>query len=392
MNFTKLFLTLMNIFSVLNFSCCGDQFMAKTSESERSTPLSLQTDAAGNVSSAVPAAGGTIGTANGSVSFPPGSLSVSTNVTVGVGASFAVSTIGSELGVSGNNFTSASSALAVISDSSNPVISSPMTISVGFSPASLNLLGNENYVIVFRATKSDGKKIIGTIPSTQLTINNAAVYFQAKYWGVYQHLKVDVPIVQTIVKDSLISPTLKADPTVSAPAISGTYAAGCNKLGFYPNAGAAAPQSRTATMTFGANATFTRNESEFVTTDCSGSVSHNKSITGSYKTGFLFGSGFALDVNLTTVSEIYNDAGLVAGANQYLRCGLNNWVIGLSKDVGNCPDNKGPKANSIYYTIYSLDSTGTIMRLGSDKDQTVNSAATRTTDLDPDPTNNLTKK
>ena len=385
----------------LMFQYCGDQFMAKTADPQRSAPLSLQTDSAGNISGTVSADGGAIAGADGSVSFAPGSLSVSTKVIVGSGSGLANSSIGSELGITNNTFTSASSAVAVV-----PAVitqmTSPMTISVSFTAPSLNLSANDYYVILFRGTLGDGKTVVGVIPASALSFNSKSVYFKASYWGVYQLAKVIVPITQFIAKDSAIkSPGLKTDPNVPAPSLIGSWFSNCisTSLG---GGGAPQPagttfggdqiQSRSILMSFANDFTFSRTEIEFSSASCSGSFSHSQSTTGVYKTGLQFGSGFAIDLTIKGTKEAYGTLTQVTYVNQTTKCGFSDWAINVPKDTSQCLNNGTTDVGKIIYTIYQIESSGTVFRFGADTGDKSNATlASRTTDLNPDTQKNLIK-
>ena len=372
---------------------CGDQFMAKTGSSERSALLSLKTDAVGNVSSIVTGDGGTVVATDGTVSFPPGALSTSTSVIVGPGQSLATTSVATELGIANNSFTSAGNALAVISSQGNPAISSPMTISVGYSPAALNLTGNELYNIIFRATQSNGRKIVGIIPSSSLNFKSNMVHFQAYFWGVYQLVKAAAPIALPIVKDSLTAPSLKADPSISAPSLTGSWYGACVQSGFSSSGASVVSKGRTVAMVFNSDLTFVRIESEYLTTDCSGIAAHGVKILGTFKTSGKYGSGFAIDFTFSSLSEVYTEPTMLSGANQSARCGSTNWAINVAKDTSNCPgDSKSIQLNPNLFTIYSIDPTGAVFRFGADNNQPNSSAASRPTDLSTDASSNLIKK
>ncbi len=134
--------------------------------------------------------------AGSSIAFPPGSLAISTSVTVEEGAPLANSGLETELGVSADAGLAAASATVVISTGVLMDAAQPFTVAIAISDGSgLNLEGGKYYIVLYKVNKTTSADLIGgIIPTSQITIANGKAEFKTKYFGAYQLATVNQPI------------------------------------------------------------------------------------------------------------------------------------------------------------------------------------------------------
>lgn len=130
--------------------------------------------------------------AGATVSFPPGSLAIDTNITMEEGSSLVLEQDAASLGIgSGSNVLNTAAAV-VISSSAKVTLSQPMTVQLPLPVgAGLSLTGNEleRLVVIFKGQKSDadgGGIIFGIIPRTEIAIENGVAVIKTQLFGSYQ--------------------------------------------------------------------------------------------------------------------------------------------------------------------------------------------------------------
>jgi hypothetical protein len=121
------------------------------------------------------------------VSFPPGSLSVDTRVTIEEAASIATATAATLLGLP-ENIASSGTAVAVLANDS-PDLIQPYQITLAMPAApELRLQEDSSTLVVFYKVKvvSNGSLLLGYLPLKNLKIAGTSVSFSASHFGAFQ--------------------------------------------------------------------------------------------------------------------------------------------------------------------------------------------------------------
>lgn len=218
-------MVLVILLGIFSLSGCQDSFMKQTTADKTSAIASLtsEVDAAGNVTATFdPNSGQTqvLKLASGAfagsaVAIPPGSLAIPVSITVGEGETLASSSFTQQIGLTDNSVTAAGPSVSFI-PSTNVQASSPLTLSLPFSVASLALtaIDTENVIVMFRAIKVNGDQTsyeMGVIPRSEMTISSDKVSFQTKQFGVFQLAKTAKKITQRMVQATIEAPVLKKE-------------------------------------------------------------------------------------------------------------------------------------------------------------------------------------
>lgn len=144
--------------------------------------------------------------AGSSVTFPPGSLAFSTNISLEPGSSFVGATTASELGLS--NVQASSSAIAITSSTSADA-TSPFTVNLSMSGLGLRLTDTTTKIAIFYYIDrvADGKKFLGVIPPADVTRSGDTLSFRTKYFGIYQAATIteDVKEVKEVVATQTVT-------------------------------------------------------------------------------------------------------------------------------------------------------------------------------------------
>lgn len=152
----------------------------------------------GNVSTQVTLNAGPL--AGAAVTFPPGSLAVSTEITVKEGATLTTSAAASQLGISGTVTPISSTLVVEPSQAVDPSGSIALTIPVAGS--SLSLLGQYDFTrmaVIYRARSfaSPGAARLGVLPPAQFQYEGGKVKVQVTFFGEFQ-----VVFLETAVTDA----------------------------------------------------------------------------------------------------------------------------------------------------------------------------------------------
>ncbi len=173
--------------------------------SNESGVVSASIDANSNAPQQLNASGDS-GVSGSSVLFPPGTLSVSSLITLEEGVGLASNDTSAELGISG--LEPASKALVLSSSASvDPV--APFTISLTIEGSSLNLADEvSKFAIVYKVVKysEGGTNFVGVIGPDLVKIDGNKISFSASFFGSYQVIystpevkTVEVPSQTTVV-------------------------------------------------------------------------------------------------------------------------------------------------------------------------------------------------
>ncbi|MCX6109571.1 MAG: hypothetical protein NTZ90_08220 [Proteobacteria bacterium] len=165
-----------------------------------------------------------------SVTFPPGSLAISTSVTIEQGAALAAPAFASELGLDSANSVSSAGTAIVISAAQNVNAVTPFTIAVplgdgaGLADTDPNLL-----VVIYRCWHADTNTVVmGVIPHSELTIKANTLEFSTKFFGQYQAAYTTQPVT------TRVKATSSAASQPSAPAGWSSAKINCRHLALTP--------------------------------------------------------------------------------------------------------------------------------------------------------------
>ncbi|MBC7529943.1 MAG: hypothetical protein H7318_00080, partial [Oligoflexus sp.] len=187
------------LLSMITSSC----FKASTSQigsttarngEKAETQLTTQTTATGATTAAISAsslstqlvsASPRSAVAGTSLSFPPGSLAISTSITIEEGASVATPALAAELNL-GTDVTKSGTAVTV-----NPGTATDTRIPFQLSiplPVSFALADDwSNLIVFYKVTLvSEGKNVIGIIPRSEIEIKNGAAQISTSHFGSFQ--------------------------------------------------------------------------------------------------------------------------------------------------------------------------------------------------------------
>lgn len=122
-----------------------------------------------------------------SISLPPGSLAVATEITLEEGTNLATASMSTELGLSNNSLSGASNPLVITSSEEIDAVQ-PFTLAIPIG-LELNLAESlDNLAVLYKVKKMDqgGKMVSGVYPKNKIEIKDGAAYFETKYFGSYQ--------------------------------------------------------------------------------------------------------------------------------------------------------------------------------------------------------------
>ncbi len=133
-----------------------------------------------------------------SITFPPGSLAISSTISIEPGSTLAGAATASSVGAT--SLTQASSAY-VVSASSGVDASSPFTISLGIGGTSLRLNNSGDpyayLVVIYKIiNQSDGRNYVGFLPRSAISIVNGKAKFETRFFGAYQLAYADTILTE----------------------------------------------------------------------------------------------------------------------------------------------------------------------------------------------------
>ncbi|MGE0173315.1 MAG: hypothetical protein AB7T49_11030 [Oligoflexales bacterium] len=134
-----------------------------------------------------------------SVSFPPGSLNVSTAITIEQSASLEDSVL-ADLELTDNSVSVAGSGVIIRPAASTAAALKPFTIQLPVPGSSLRLQSNlANLAVLYHVWQSDGGKLVGgVLPFSALKVVDGIVYFDTKFFGAYQVMIMAAEIEETV--------------------------------------------------------------------------------------------------------------------------------------------------------------------------------------------------
>lgn len=311
-----------------------------------------------------------------SATFPPGSMTVATDITLEAGFPVANAAAASDLGLAGATLAEAS-ATVVIDSSAGGEAAAPFTLAIQLSSGASLLGENDNLVVIYKVKKADGTLALGVIPTGSLTTEGTTVKFSAKAFGAYQAARSSVAVAAAKEVTTTTAVTTLAD---LAPYI-GTWKPNC----FNGNDG----QSNTSDLVWlYIDANGMREElMVFDNPTCSGDPARTEISRMTYSIGADSScvSG-AKDADVTSLGGtlvVQSDA-KVAEFNAMKYCGFSDWVKGTAKDISNkeCDGEVRLPIARVFYTVIKIDGDKLIFGDGEDPEYDMSTVAKRSRTLD----------
>ena len=141
-----------------------------------------------------------------SVTFPPGSLSFATTISVESGASLADGSALADLGLALSNAIASSGASVIIRPSENVTLLQPMSLSIPL-PAGYGLVGlslgpslsdDDRLAILAKVFDANGELKSKLIPRKNITIENGNAKFDTMAFGAFQTVVMEQPVTEAV--------------------------------------------------------------------------------------------------------------------------------------------------------------------------------------------------
>ncbi|RYZ91179.1 MAG: DUF1566 domain-containing protein [Proteobacteria bacterium] len=154
-----------------------------------------------------------------SVSFPPGTLAISTTIRMEEGASFASAAMVSEMGLD-TKVTQSGTAVAVVPNTPMDA-KAPFVVKIPL-PVSTGLMLDDPWsklVVMYRVNKvGEGKIVNGILPRSDIVIENGVVSFQSLYFGSFQTAVTSVTVMDKVQAETKAEIITKQE-SISRPAL-----------------------------------------------------------------------------------------------------------------------------------------------------------------------------
>lgn len=153
-----------------------------------------------------------------SVSFPPGSLGISLDITITTGLAIATSTSKDTLGFDEDVSISVASAPVAILASKSTDLAKPFSLSLSImNGSSLALSAGQFYAVFYMVEKaSEGANFVGVIPTNKIRVEGGFAVFEASHFGTYQLAVMSAPVADVVESetkdDILVASEVKGDP------------------------------------------------------------------------------------------------------------------------------------------------------------------------------------
>ncbi|MCX6129116.1 MAG: hypothetical protein NTX25_08655, partial [Proteobacteria bacterium] len=128
--------------------------------------------------------------------FPPGSLSINTDISLEEGSAVATSSTASALNL-GSSISNAGAAVVINSSAAvDPV--QPFVLKINLGSGNLNLAdATENLIVIYKVQIfAENRFVLGVLPRSALTIEGQKVSFSAQYFGVFQTAYAEKPVLE----------------------------------------------------------------------------------------------------------------------------------------------------------------------------------------------------
>ncbi len=153
-------------------------------------------------------------------SFPPGSLSINTSISIEESASIATSTLTSELNLQ-TDITQSGTAVSI--QSASPMDArQPFSLSIPLPALSALASGDlwANLIVIYRVSVQADKKVIsGVIPRSEIIIKDGIAQINSLYFGSFQTAVTSVPVTDRVQADSNAIILTKKE-SINLPALS----------------------------------------------------------------------------------------------------------------------------------------------------------------------------
>ncbi len=310
-----------------------------------------------------------------SVTFPPGSLAIATDITLEAGLPVANAAAASELGLNGATLREASPTV-VVESSVNGEAAAPFTLAIALSSPATLIGENDNLIVIYKVEKADGTFALGVIPTGSLTIDGASVTLSTKSFGAYQAAYSSVAIAEAKEVATATSVTSVADLT---PYL-GTWVPNCFN-------GTGTSQTSDEVWLYIDADGIKEEVKAYENSDCSGDPSRMETAYMAYSIGedSAYVSG-AKDAEITLLGGslvAYTDAA-AAKFNQMNYCGFSDWEKDAVKDISDqvCDDEVRASVGLVYYTVVKIDGDKLYLGEGDDKEYDMTTPAKRSRILD----------
>jgi hypothetical protein len=165
------------------------------------------------------------------ITFPAGSLSIDTELSLEQGQSLSSSEHLGELGLAPTSEIKEASTSVFIGSTAEQDPVAPFTLALPLKSGTA-LTAAENLVVFYRVTRySDGKTLSGAIPASLFKSNAASkIEIEASFFGIYQAVYISLSITERVEKDSGGSKpvAVKTDLGAALKSIQGRWKSGCD--------------------------------------------------------------------------------------------------------------------------------------------------------------------
>ncbi|NDE16331.1 LamG domain-containing protein [bacterium] len=132
--------------------------------------------------------------------FPPGALSVATDIAIESGASLAQGSALADLGLTFSNAISAAGASVIVRPADNVQLKQPMALSLplpdGYGLVDLFLGDDNRLAILAKVFDTDGQLKSQLIPRSSLTVSDGKATFQTMAFGAFQTIVLENPVTE----------------------------------------------------------------------------------------------------------------------------------------------------------------------------------------------------
>lgn len=132
--------------------------------------------------------------------FPPGALSIATDIAIESGASLTDGSAMADLGLTVNNAVASAGAAVIIRPAENVQLKQPMALSVplpsGYGLSGLALADDNRLAILAKVFDTDGQLKSQLIPRSSLTVADGKATFQTMAFGAFQTVVLEQPVTE----------------------------------------------------------------------------------------------------------------------------------------------------------------------------------------------------
>jgi hypothetical protein len=146
-----------------------------------------------------------------SISIPPGSLTVSTEVTLLEGDTLSTDHVSAALDLGSDIFESAGQAVVFLSDPETNAVE-PMSIGIEMGNSAA-LAASDDIVVIYKKIDADtGEFLLGVLPESDVTVSGNTVKLKTKHFGVYQVANSSTNITESTEIVTTVPVGIKSSP------------------------------------------------------------------------------------------------------------------------------------------------------------------------------------